>query len=346
MRLIIAVIVSMASVFPIPVEAQGLRLALAAAADFTPVYAFDKIPANIRQIAAIVDIGTATPAKLVASYIRVGDNAGAPDQKIAEQQLAIGDGPQIVLHYAASSDWIPGKYRLELAADSRPWLSAEWDVVPPLPIPVVHSSNDIMPLLVGTTWPMAFTSRSSPQVTVTLPAAERDADGVYHMKAAINIPGGELDQVRVRHTRNGKLAEEELWQVDVGGIAVVGRAASPKPVRVDPPLPIIPFPLPVSEKRWNWRSSEAQYEFRGWGPVLLKGPDGEQPGYVILMERPTMPLTTTFERDLIPGLGIVREIFVHQSGRSVTLFHQEYVLTGLPIKSEPDDSATPSSKRP
>jgi hypothetical protein len=194
---------------------------------------------------------------------------------------------------------------------------------------------------------MAFTSRSSPQVTVTLPGAERDANGVYHMSAAITIPGVENDGVRVRHARNGKLAEEELWQVGAGGIAVTGRLASPKPLRVDPPLPIIPFPLPASETSWDWRSGqEGQWKFRGWGPVPLAGPNGEQPGYVIVMEQPTMARTMARERDIIPGLGISREVFVHQTGQGVTLLHQEYVLTGAPTMSDPDGSAAPGSEKP
>ncbi len=191
-------------------EAQSLRMALAAAADFTPVYPFAKIPANIREIVAIAELGSEKPKKLVASYYKVSDHTGMPDEKIVEQEQAVGDNPQVVLRYAAPSDWALGKYRLDVSADGQPWQSVAWEVVPPLAPATLASAADIMPLRVGTTWPMAFTSRSSPQVTVTLPGAEHDANGVYHMSATITIPGVENDGVRVRHTRNGKLAEEEL----------------------------------------------------------------------------------------------------------------------------------------
>jgi hypothetical protein len=326
-------------------RAENLQMALAAAADFSPVYPFDKIPANIRGIVAIIDFGSAKPKSLVASYFKLGDNPDAPDDKIAEQEQAVGDAQYLVLRYTAARDWTPGKYRLDVSADGRPWQSAQWEVVPPLPEPIVGSAEDIMPLSIGTVWPMAFTSWSSPTVRVTLPGAERDAQGVYHMSAAITIPGTELEGVRIRHTRDGKLAEEELWHVGPSGIAVTGRLAGAKPLRVDPPLPIIPFPLPGPEKSWDWRSGEeGQWKFHCWGPVQLRGPNGEQPGYVIVMAQPTAARTMTRERDIIPGLGISREIFVDQTGSGITLFHQEYVFTGTPDVTVPE--GPPGSAKP
>lgn len=321
----------------ISARAENLQMALAAAADFSAVYPFDKIPADIRGIVAIVDFGTARPKTLVASYFKMGDNPGAPDEKIAEQEQAVWDAQHLVLRYTAARDWAPGKYCLEISADGQPWQSAQWEVVPPLPQPIFGSAEDIMPLSIGTIWPMAFTSWSSPGVRVALPGAERDANGVYHMSAAIAIPGTRPDGVPIRHTRNGKLAEEELWHIGPSGIAVTGRLAGAKPLRVDPPLPIIPFPLPGPEKNWDWRSGEeGQWKFFGWGPVQLRGLNGEQPGYVIVMEQPTPARTMTRERDIIPGLGISREIFVDQTGSGVTLFHQEYVLTGTPKVAFPE----------
>jgi len=347
MRYRVLIYAGLAFVVSMPAEAQKLQMALAAAADFTPVYPFGKIPTNIKGIVAIAELGKEKPKELVASYFKVGDNPGIGDEKVAEQKQAVGDSPQVVLRYAAPHDWALGKYRLDISADGRPWRSAEWEVVPPLPPAILGSAGDIMPLRAGTTWPMVFTSWSSPEVRVTLLGAETDRNGVYHMSAAITVPGVEQDGVHVRHMRDGKLAEEELWQVGGGGIGVIGRLVGTKPLRVDPPLPIIPFPLPEPEKSWDWRpGEEGQWKFQGWGPVLLAGPNGEQPGYVIVMEQSTMARTMTRERDIIPGLGINREIFVDQTGSGVTLFHQEYVLTGAPTMSGTNDLASPGSEKP
>ena len=347
MRYRVLVYAGLAFVLSRPAEAQKLQIALAAAADFTPVYAFVKIPANIRGIIALAEFGNEKPKELVASYFKVGDNPGIGDEKVAEQKQAVGDSPRVVLPYTAPGDWTPGKYRLDVSADGQPWRSAEWEVVPLLPPAILRSAGDIMPLRAGRSWPMVFTSWSSPEVRVTLLGAETDRNGVYHMSAAITVPGVEQDGVHVRHMRDGKLAEEELWQVGGGGIGVIGRLVGTKPLRVDPPLPIIPFPLPEPEKSWDWRpGEEGQWKFQGWGPVLLAGPNGEQPGYVIVMEQSTMARTMTRERDIIPGLGINREIFVDQTGSGVTLFHQEYVLTGAPTMSGTNDLASPGSEKP
>jgi hypothetical protein len=70
MRSQILVCAVLGLVLSTPAEAQNLRMALAAAADFTPVYPFAKIPANIREIVAIAELGTEKPRKLVASYCR------------------------------------------------------------------------------------------------------------------------------------------------------------------------------------------------------------------------------------------------------------------------------------
>jgi hypothetical protein len=105
--------------------------------------------------------------------------------------------------------------------------------------------------------------------------------------------------------------------------------------------------MPGAEKSWDWRSGkEGELKFQGWGPVLLKGPNGEQPGNVIVMVELMMGRTTSIERDIIPGLGISREIIVREIGQEVTLMHQEYVLTGVPTISDTDGSDSPGSEKP
>ena len=120
MRYRVLVYAGLAFVLSMPAEAQKLQMALAAAADFTPVYAFVKIPANIRGIIALAEFGNEKPKELVASYFKVGDNPGIGDEKVAEQKQAVGDSPQVVLPYTASGDWTPGKYRLDVSADEQP----------------------------------------------------------------------------------------------------------------------------------------------------------------------------------------------------------------------------------
>jgi len=244
MRYRVLIYAGLAFVVSMPAEAQKLQMALAAAADFTPVYPFGKIPTNIKGIVAIAELGKEKPKELVASYFKVGDNPGIGDEKVAEQKQAVGDSPRVVLPYTAPGDWTPWKYRLDVSADGRPWRSAEWEVVPLLPPAILRSAGDIMPLRAGRSWPMVFTSWSSPEVKVTLPGAERDRKGVYRMSASITFPGVEQHGVHVRHMRDGKLAEEELWQVGGSGIAVIGRLAGAK--RAPRRSAVTDHPVPVA----------------------------------------------------------------------------------------------------
>jgi hypothetical protein len=71
-----------------------------------------------------------------------------------------------------------------------------------------------------------------------------------------------------------------------------------------------------------------------------------QTALAIVMEQPTMARTMTRERDIIPGLGINREIFADQTGSGETLFHQENVLTGAPTTSDTNGLVSPGSEKP
>ena len=61
MRYRVLVYAGLAFVLSRPAEAQKLQIALAAAADFTPVYPFGKIPTNIKGIVAIAELGKEKP---------------------------------------------------------------------------------------------------------------------------------------------------------------------------------------------------------------------------------------------------------------------------------------------
>jgi hypothetical protein len=68
--------------------------------------------------------------------------------------------------------------------------------------------------------------------------------------------------------------------------------------------------------------------YRMWGPLPLRGPQGEAPGYVVLTEQPVPPGSLTVERHIIPGIGLVKEIIV-QALRGEMLSRQELILTGV-----------------
>jgi hypothetical protein len=63
--------------------------------------------------------------------------------------------------------------------------------------------------------------------------------------------------------------------------------------------------------------------------VPVKGPGGEAPGYVVLMEQPSPQLDVSAERYYVPGIGMVREV-ITQARNGVLLTRWENVLTARP----------------
>ena len=63
-----------------------------------------------------------------------------------------------------------------------------------------------------------------------------------------------------------------------------------------------------------------------WGPLPLKGPNGEAPGYGVLAEQKGPAGSTTVERDYIPGLGMVRSLTITSLGTEMVSC-EELVLT-------------------
>ena len=61
------------------------------------------------------------------------------------------------------------------------------------------------------------------------------------------------------------------------------------------------------------------------GPVPVKGPDGEVPGYVVAATQSTILGLTTLERHFIPGFGMAREVTIMAAGGNL-ISRQELVL--------------------
>jgi hypothetical protein len=63
---------------------------------------------------------------------------------------------------------------------------------------------------------------------------------------------------------------------------------------------------------WEYAPRDQSYHqtYKMWGPLPIKTPDGDRPGYVVFLEQDSKPMTMTVERDFVPGLGLVRENIV------------------------------------
>lgn len=325
--------------------AQDLRMALDAAADFTPVYEFTKLPGNIRQIVAIADLSDPKPQRLLATFIAVDSG-----EKLGEISYPVRNDAHVVFRYAAQKDWLAGKYRVDVAADGKAWRSAAWEVVAPAPDVPAASAKTVMPLQPGTSWPMAFVAWASPGIKVSAPPnITPEPGGKYRLDARVTVTAADSDSAHLRYTRDGRLAQEEVWQIGDAGIGIRQQRRGDKVTDFNPPLPVVPFPLHGPHAEWEWRSNADVRKFQLWGPLPLGGLEHDRLGYVILMRQTGPRQTQTLERDFIPGVGIAREVMVIQLGWGATLVHQESTLTALPSrlgatdqKDSPSTQAAPS----
>jgi hypothetical protein len=82
------------------------------------------------------------------------------------------------------------------------------------------------------------------------------------------------------------------------------------------------LPLKAPAK-WGYRPKDKSYEqkYSMWGPVPVKAPGGETPGFVVLVEQGN----TTVERHFVPGVGLVREVIIVALGDEMAS-RQEMVL--------------------
>ena len=102
------------------------------------------------------------------------------------------------------------------------------------------------------------------------------------------------------------------------GIALAKFAADGTEKAVEPPELVAPTPGDAFHQQWDWRPTgappEVAHKFQMWGPVPVRTPQGEQPGYVVLQKIPDDDDPTkvglSVESRLVPGTGLVHEVDV------------------------------------
>jgi hypothetical protein len=314
-----------------PEAGSGLELCLAAAADYSPVYPTRVFPAGtMREVTAVVRLGKGESyKKLEASWIAV-DAGKTPNQVISKTTLPVR-GDRGAIHMRAGARGLPpGKYKLEVSADGEPWRAVEFSVVP-IEAPEVKQPADLLPFKPGTVWRYAFEQQFAPGVKFELPAGEKlDADGRLRVALTRRAVASEDLGLHIEVRRNDRLAEEEWWQLTDAGLVVTKLKSGGQESTFDPPGRLWPWPLKMPQ-RWTYKPPGMPFTqtFRMWGPVPVKGPAGEAPGYVMLMEQPSRPIALSLERHYLPGVGNVREIVV-QARDGVMLTRWESVLTAKP----------------
>lgn len=315
-----------------PRPGASLEICLAEAADYSPVYPTKVFPAGTtKEVAAVVRLGSgeAYPT-MTATWIAVDVRGTRPNFVINKIDMDLRAKDRAAVRVNHPEGLPTGKYRLEITARGKPWKSAEFSVVP-IAAPEVKQPKDLLPLDPGTAWRYAFTQEFGRNIRPRLPQGMKlDADG--KLRASTTRMATKTDSVgtHIEHRRNNELVEEEWWRLTDAGLVIAKIRSGGDESVFNPPHPIWPWPLKTPQE-WSFQPEDKSYNqrWRMWGPVPIKGPAGEAPGYVVLMEQPSSQLDLSAERYYLPGIGMVREV-ITQARNGVLLTRWEHVLTAKP----------------
>jgi hypothetical protein len=257
-----------------------------------------------------VDVGNAAPRNLVIN--KTDMDMMARDRAAARMRSRAGALPS-------------GKYRLDVTADGKPWRSVEFSVAP-LPQSDVTQPTDLMPLSAGTVWRYTFAQQFSESIKSRLPAGMKlDPEGKLRAELTKTATGADKTGTHIESRRDNVLVEEEWLQLTKAGLVVAQVRRGDEISTMDPPSVIWPWPLKTPQE-WFYEAPDKSFKqrYRMWGPVPIKGPVGEAPGYVVLMDQPSPDVSLTVERRYLPGVGMVRETVVQaRNGAMLTRWDNE-----------------------
>ena len=186
--------------------------------------------------------------------------------------------------------------------------------------------DELLPLQSGKTWTYSFVQESGRGAKISFPDLKPGADGKYRATVTMKVAGSDASGAHIEMRRNDRLVFEEWWRIDKQGLVATQRRTESETVGLTPPQVVWKLPLKAPAK-WSYHPKDKSYEqkYSMWGPLPVKAPGGEVPGYVVLVEQPSRAGSTTVERHFVPGVGMVREIIVVALGDEL-VSRQEMVL--------------------
>lgn len=301
-------------------EPSPLTLCLAPAADDSAVYPLQEVPASNRELVVVFQLRAGESfGKLehVWTAVDVGDAAPA-NTEVGREETALNGMTRGNLKFTLPRDLPVGKYRLDVSADGKPWASLEFPVVPAKETTPLAKPADLMPLEPGTKWTYAWVLEPGPTIKkLNVSGAAQGADGKCRATMAVTVSGKEEGLAHVEMKRGDTLVSEEWWSLTDKGLVVARVKIEGEMADYDPPLPMIALPL-ESASSWTHQPKDGPpVEYRMWGPLPVRTPSGEAPGWIVWMRFVAGDQITTIERHYAPGVGIVRE--VHVTARGPTL---------------------------
>src|SRR5439155_9528945 len=246
---------------------------------------------------------------------------------IASGSIPARDLKHGVLRMKVGKDLAVGTYRLDVAADKKPWASLDIRVVAATPVTPLAKPEDLLPLAPGTAWTYAFLAEPGPVgKNMKVDGAEKGADGTFRGTERHLVVAKDGSGARVELRRGDTLLYEEWWTLGPSSLATARTRVGTDETPLDPPVPMIVLPL-ASPAAWTYKPKDGSFEYdcRMWGPLPVAGPAGETPGWVVWLRLVAGKRVTTIEREFVPGVGMAREAKVVASGPNL-LYRQEIAL--------------------
>ena len=320
-----------------PASAKMAAIALDVAADFSPVYETTVVPSNIHGIAVVLwfDPGMA-PRKATVKIIMV-NVPSYPAGTVAGQGVFSIGGSKFVTRFTFARSLPEGKYRIDVITDDKKFAALDLTVAKAIPLVRINKPEQVMPLAVGTEWEY--------ETIVTPPAEIGVVAARIRSEMTRRVVLRDAGRVHFEMVGKDQKKNDEWMQLEPQGIGTKVDIAADTPAgkkkKVSDILPTIPLPLGTTiYKQWTWapKGGGIRGKFQEWGPLMLATPKGDQrPGYVFLQKithTPEKIATTSIELDLIPGIGVVRQVAIQARADRTqsTLTRSEWRLKSLRTK--------------
>lgn len=348
MRLSVIAILSILLLGP-SVRAQNVQIALDGAADLSPVYPTSKIPANAGKVVVVFTYGDQqrhfihteiTPITAVGKF--------TINREAQTEVIASGTGSRFLIGHSFIGDLPVGRWRLTVAIDDKPFGSQEFDVIPAAAPLKVSSPIDLAGSLTkGTEWTSEVRAPYEPR-----PGLKMDLDGIkkadpqgwLRTTAVRKVVALEPEGARTDMYRSGKLNSSVWTIVTDKGIAVTKAIVGGDEATTQPPELVIAWPVAEFHTSWRWQDNRQKPEFGDrfemWGPLPIKTPNGETPGYVVLQkitdESNSTVIAGSIETHIVPGIGSVYVAYVQSIPQYQTAMRIESRLTSMKHGSGPE----------
>jgi hypothetical protein len=168
----------------------------------------------------------------------------------------------------------------------------------------------MMPLNAGRKWTYRFIQAAANGGTIGGPGIKLDPDGKLRARVEILQAGDDDKGSHLELRRNGDLVFQEWWRLGNDGLTAVQRKSADQVIPLQPPQ--ILWPWPLQPTTWTYQPDDHSYQqtCQMWGPLPVQGPNGEVPGYVVMINQGDALSKTSVERHFIPAIGLVKEIII------------------------------------